>query len=122
MVSPVRANFQGAFRAAVDPGEHALELERGERPTVPGGHLPRVLVLRTMDDSTAIREAALAGGRLLLRGSFEEGRLGVDLAGSRVVAALPVAQDEATENKVKAAITSRQEVSDPATALEEIAD
>ncbi len=78
-----------------DPGRHEIELVGGRRvrygklllasgatprrPSAPGGDLEGVFTLRTMDDSTAIRDAARAGRRAVVLGA---GFIGMEVAAS----------------------------------------
>ncbi len=79
----------------VDPGRHEIELVGGRRvrygklllasgatprrPSAPGSDLDGVFTLRTMDDSTAIRDAAGAGGKALVLGA---GFIGMEVTAS----------------------------------------
>lgn len=79
----------------VDPGRHEIELVGGRRvrygklllasgatprrPTAPGSDLEGVFTLRTMDDSTAIRDAARVGRRAVVLGA---GFIGMEVAAS----------------------------------------
>jgi NADPH-dependent 2,4-dienoyl-CoA reductase/sulfur reductase-like enzyme len=84
-----------ASAQSLDLGRRALRLESGEtlaferlviatgalprRLPIPGADFPRVVALRTIDDSLAIREAASAGKRVVIVGT---GFIGLEVAAS----------------------------------------
>jgi 3-phenylpropionate/trans-cinnamate dioxygenase ferredoxin reductase subunit len=75
-VTTARGNVFAASRILLATGGRARKLE------VPGGELPGVFTLRTVEDSEAIREAAAGGERAVLVGA---GFVGMELAASLTV-------------------------------------